>query len=234
MIPWLGSELAFPPVETALTEPDGLLAAGGDLSARRLLLAYAHGIFPWFSPGDPILWWSPSLRMVIEPGWLRVTRSLEKTLRNRDYEIRIDSAFRAVMNACAQTPRPGQEGTWIVPEVIEAYCRLHALGHAHSVETWMDGQLVGGLYAVSLGTMVYGESMFSRVSDASKLAFVHLVRHLQTRGVRMIDCQMYTPHLASLGARLIPRAAFLDTVAVATREVPPPDLWTYQYSHDAS
>jgi leucyl/phenylalanyl-tRNA--protein transferase len=198
----------FPPLSAALKDPNGLLAIGGDLSPQRLLTAYARGIFPWYSPGEPVLWWSPDPRMVLFPEELNITRSLSKRLNKPDYEVRFDTAFRQVMEACASTPRDGQPGTWIVPEMIEAYCRLHALGHAHSVETWIDGQLVGGLYGVAIGRMFYGESMFHHVTDASKLAFVHLVRYLRHHGFGMIDCQMKTEHLARFGAREIPRTAF--------------------------
>jgi leucyl/phenylalanyl-tRNA---protein transferase len=198
----------FPPLQAALHEPNGLLAIGSDLSPQRLLAAYARGAFPWYSAGEPILWWSPDPRMVLFPQELKVTRSLERRLKRHDYEIRFDSAFREVMQACSATPRFGQDSTWIVPEMVEAYCRLHALGHAHSVETWMDGKLVGGLYGVAIGRMFYGESMFHHVTDASKIAFVHLVRYLQQHGFGMIDCQMKTSHLERFGAREIPRAEF--------------------------
>ncbi len=211
MIPWLDRDAAFPPVEAALTHPNGLLAAGADLGPARLLDAYARGIFPWFNEGEPILWWSPDPRMVLFPGELRVTRSLRKVLRNRPYEVRFDTAFEAVMHACA-APRPGQAGTWIGPAMIEAYTRLHRLGHAHSVETWIDGRLAGGLYGVAIGRMFYGESMFTRVRDASKIALVHLVWQLRRWHFGLIDCQMKTAHLASLGAREIPRGEFVRRV----------------------
>ncbi len=209
----LDEHTPFPPLSAALKEPNGLLAVGGDLSPRRLIAAYARGAFPWYATGEPVLWWSPDPRMVLFPQELRVSRSLEKRLRQRDYEVRFDSAFRAVIEACAQTPRPGQDGTWIVPEMVEAYCRLHALGHAHSVETWMDGRLAGGLYGVAIGRMFYGESMFHHVADASKIALVHLVRDLAGHGFGMIDCQMRTAHLARFGAREIPRAEFAARLA---------------------
>jgi leucyl/phenylalanyl-tRNA--protein transferase len=185
-----------------------LLAAGGNLTPQRLLDAYRHGIFPWYNPGQPPLWWSPDPRMVLFPNELKISRSLAKRLKKQDYEIRCDTAFREVMLACASTPRPEQDGSWIVPEILDGYCDLHALGYAHSIETWMEGKLVGGLYGVAIGRMFYGESMFHRATDASKLAFVHLVRHLKQQGYGMIDCQMHTPHLASLGAREIPRDEF--------------------------
>ncbi|QDQ27449.1 leucyl/phenylalanyl-tRNA--protein transferase [Chitinimonas arctica] len=228
MIPWLGDTLVFPPLETALAEPNGLLAAGGDLSPARLLLAYRQGIFPWFSLGEPILWWSPDPRMVLFPAELKVARSLAKTLRHKPYEIRFDSAFRAVIEACAQCPRPGQDGTWIVRDVIEAYCRLHELGWAHSAECWMEGELVGGLYGVAIGGMFYGESMFANRPDASKLAFVHLVRWLQTQGFGMLDCQMRTAHLARFGARELPRPAFLAELARLTSQAGGAAKWHYR------
>jgi len=208
MIPWLDTDTPFPSLDRALKEPSGLLAAGGDLTPQRLLDAYRHGIFPWYNPGQPPLWWSPDPRMVLFPDELKVSRSLAKRLKKQDYEIRSDTAFREVMLACASTPRPEQDGSWIVPEILDGYCDLHALGYAHSIETWMDDKLVGGLYGVAIGRMFYGESMFHRATDASKLAFVHLVRHLQQQGYGLIDCQMHTPHLASLGAREIPRDEF--------------------------
>lgn len=227
MIPWLGRALAFPPVETALAEPSGLLAAGGDLSTERLLLAYRSGIFPWYAPGEPILWWSPDPRMVLFTDELHVPRSLEKNLRNKPYEIRFDHAFRQVVEACAQSPRPGQNGTWIVNEMVEAYCRLHEAGIAHSAECWMDGKLAGGLYGVAVGRMFYGESMFARRPDASKLAFVHLVRRLAQHGYPLIDCQMHTEHLARFGARQIPRSAFLAWIGPLVNEAAGLPVWRY-------
>ncbi len=208
MIPWLTADTPFPPVERALRSPNGLLAAGGDLSAKRLLDAYRHGIFPWFSPGEPILWWSPDPRMVLVPGEFRISRSLARVLRNASCEVRCDTAFEQVMRACAM-PRNGQDGTWIHEDMIAAYCELHRMGHAHSVETWVDGQLAGGLYGVAIGRMFYGESMFSHASNASKVALAHLARQLERWQFNMIDCQMNTAHLASLGAREIPRNEFI-------------------------
>jgi len=205
LLPWLSSDSPFPPAENAFRRPNGLLAAGADLSPQRLFDAYSQGIFPWFSEGEPILWWSPNPRMVLFPGELKISRSLAKTLRNKPYEIRVDTSFRAVMEACASAPREGQDGTWINSEMIDAYCHLHELGHAHCVETWMDGELAGGLYGVALGRAFYGESMFKRKTDASKIAFAHLVRQLEAWGFGIIDCQMKTTHLASLGAREISR-----------------------------
>ncbi|MFP5504992.1 MAG: leucyl/phenylalanyl-tRNA--protein transferase [Gammaproteobacteria bacterium] len=219
---WLTPEdpdAPFPPVENALRDPDGLLAIGGDLQPERLLRAYRHGIFPWYSAGQPILWWSPDPRMVLEPAALKISRSLRKTLRKRPYRITLDSAFAAVMQGCAE-PRADAHGTWITPEMQRAYQRLHALGYAHSAEAWQDGELVGGLYGVALGRVFFGESMFTRRSDASKIAFVHLVRQLQSWGFTLIDCQVYTGHLESLGATPIPRR---DFIARLERDALPPD-----------
>lgn len=224
MIPWLSARDPFPPVSRALRDPNGLLAAGADLSVGRLLDAYRRGIFPWYSPGEPILWWSPNPRMVLFPDEFRVSRSLAKSLRNRNYEIRFDTAFREVMEACA-APRDGHGGTWISEEMMAAYCRLHDAGFAHSVETWMDGRLAGGLYGVAIGRMFYGESMFARATDASKIALAHLVQHVQARGVGMIDCQMATAHLASLGAREIPRTEFSKRVEELVNSGPEAQRW---------
>lgn len=211
MIPWLAGDTPFPPVETALVSPNGLLAAGGDLSLHRLLEAYRRGIFPWFNPGEPILWWSPDPRMVLVPGELRISRSLARTLRNGGHEVRCDTVFEQVMRCCA-APRAAQSRTWIGEDMIAAYCELHRSGYAHSVETWLGGRLVGGLYGVSIGRMFYGESMFSLASNASKIALAHLARQLERWEFGMIDCQMNTSHLASLGAREIPRSEFIASV----------------------
>jgi leucyl/phenylalanyl-tRNA--protein transferase len=208
MIPILGRDCRFPPASQALAQPNGLLATGGDLSAERLLDAYRNGIFPWFSPGDPILWWSPDPRMVLFPADFKLTASLRKTLKKLEFQVRTDSAFEQVMRSCA-APREGESGTWIVEEMIDAYLELHRLGYAHSIEIWMKGELVGGLYGVAIGKIFFGESMFSRRTDGSKIAFAHMARQLERWGFGMIDCQMYTPHLASLGAREIPRAEFI-------------------------
>lgn len=226
MIPWLDSADAFPPLEMALTEPSGLLCAGGDLSPQRLLLAYQQGIFPWYSSGEPILWWSPDPRMVLFPSEFRISRSLQKTLRAGKYEVRLDSSFAAVIRACAKTPRNGQNGTWITPEMQAAYARLHDLGFAHSVETWIDGALVGGLYGLAIGKMFYGESMFSHKTDASKIALAHLARYLAENGFDLIDCQMNTPHLASLGAREIPRSEFIARLQQLIAISPPSGRWS--------
>ncbi|MEO8992922.1 MAG: leucyl/phenylalanyl-tRNA--protein transferase [Nitrosospira sp.] len=207
MIPWLTPDTPFPPLDTALAQPDGLLAAGGDLSPQRLIEAYRRGIFPWFNEGDPVLWWSPDPRMVLFPPELKISRSLGKTLKKANYTISADSAFKRVVEACA-APRKEHAGTWIHDEMIEAYTSLHEMGLAHSIETWREGELVGGLYGVAQGKMFFGESMFSRTTDASKVAFVHLVRYLERRNFKMIDCQMKTAHLASFGAREISRKEF--------------------------
>jgi leucyl/phenylalanyl-tRNA--protein transferase len=208
MIPWLDVQDPFPAVSHALREPNGLLAAGADLSVARLIDAYRHGIFPWYSDDQPLLWWSPDPRMVLFPTRFKLSRSLKKRLRRRDYEIRTDSAFDAVMRACAE-PRRGQGGTWITAGMITAYGALHHRGVAHSVETWIGGALTGGLYGVALGRMFYGESMFALATDASKIALAHLARQLQRWNFGMIDCQMTTAHLASFGACEIPRAEFI-------------------------
>lgn len=211
-IVWLSerdSPEAFPPVDRALREPDGLLAAGGDLSPPRLLAAYRRGIFPWYSRGQPILWWCPDPRAVLFPSELKVSRSLAKSLRNRGFVTRVDTAFRNVIRACGSTElRPG--GTWLSSEMRAAYQRLHKLGCAHSIETWQQDRLVGGLYGVALGGVFFGESMFSVERDASKVALKRLCDELVARRFHMVDCQMATPHLLSLGARLIPRGQFID------------------------
>jgi len=194
----LGSELSFPPPDQA--EPSGLLAVGGDLEPERLLLAYSLGIFPWYQARQPILWHSPDPRMVLVPSALRVSRSLKKTIKHRPFALEFDTAFERVVQACAQIERPDGEGTWITPAMIQAYCRLHALGYAHSAEAWEAGELVGGLYGVSLGGCFFGESMFALRSDASKVAFVALVRQLEAWRFDLIDCQIYTDHLSRFGA----------------------------------
>jgi leucyl/phenylalanyl-tRNA--protein transferase len=201
---------AFPPVEFALREPDGLLAVGGDLAPERILNAYRHGIFPWFSPGQPILWWSPDPRAVLFPEKLKVSRSLRKTIDRNTYRVTFDTAFARVIRACAETPRRGQAGTWISDEMQQAYIRLHEMGYAHSAESWLGDELVGGLYGMRLGRIFFGESMFSHRTDASKVPFVQLVRKLQHEGVVLIDCQVTTEHLLSLGAEEIPRKRFIE------------------------
>lgn len=206
----LDKDTPFPPISEALTEPNGLLAIGGDLSSKRLLAAYRSGIFPWFSEGEPVLWWSPNPRMVLFPQDFKLSKSLAKRLKKNDFEVRFNTSFRQVMEACANTSRPDQDGTWITSEIIDAYCELHRLGYAHSAETWIDNTLVGGLYGILINKMFYGESMFHHVTDASKIAFAHMVEYLKDKDVGMIDCQMNTKHLASLGAQEISRADFID------------------------
>lgn len=226
MIPWLDDrKTPFPPLELALNEPNGLLCAGGDLSPQRLLNAYQHGIFPWYSRGEPILWWSPDPRMVLFPGEFRVARSLRRRLRSGRCEVKLDSDFPAVIRACAETPRAGQHDTWITRDMQRAYWQLFESGIAHSVETWFDGKLVGGLYGLAIGRMFYGESMFARATDASKIAAAHLARFLDEEGFGMIDCQMKTQHLASLGAREIPRAVFMTRLRELVSVAWQPGKW---------
>lgn len=226
MIPWLERDDPFPPVTRALREPNGLLAAGADLSPERLTDAYRHGIFPWYGEGQPLLWWSPNPRMVLFPKELKLSRSLKKRLRRRDYAIRVDRAFRDVMRACA-APRAGQSSTWITEEMIAAYETLHHRDLAHCVETWIDGELAGGLYGVALGRVFFGESMFARATDASKIALAHLVKQLERWNYGMIDCQMQTAHLASFGARGIPRADFMRKLPELVNYPPGTDTWRF-------
>jgi leucyl/phenylalanyl-tRNA--protein transferase len=202
----LDKELLFPPVH--LAEPDGLLAIGGDLSTERLLLAYRNGIFPWYE-GEHILWWCPDPRFVLVPSELKVSKSMQQLLRRKAFEFTVNKAFPKVINSCKTISRRGQEGTWITDEIKEAYTRLHYQGYAHSAEVWQNGELVGGLYGVRLGKMFFGESMFSKVSNASKYAFISYVQQLITEGVQLIDCQVYTEHLESLGAKMMPREKFI-------------------------
>ena len=208
----------FPPASEALVEPNGLLAAGGDLKPERLLAAYRRGIFPWYEEGQPILWWSPDPRAVVRPDGVKVSRSLRRSLIKGGFELRIDSAFAAVVAACAE-PRRYTDSTWITRDMAAAYARLHELGWAHSFETWRDGELVGGLYGVAIGRVFFGESMFARVTDASKVALVRLAEHLRGRSFEIIDCQVASAHVASLGATSISRAAFL---ALLDRHCEPP------------
>lgn len=225
MLPWLPPHfVAFPPVSQALDEPDGLLAAGGALRSDWLLSAYRQGIFPWYAEGQPILWWSPNPRMVLFPEEVRVRRSLDKRLRNGGFEVSFDRAFTRVIAACAET-RADAEGTWIDDAMRKAYVDLHRLGHAHSVEVWQAQTLVGGLYGLSIGRVFFGESMFSHVADASKVALVHLARHLQHHDFALIDCQMHTAHLASMGARDIARETFLDYLEKNVNAPNPASLW---------
>ena len=214
----------WPPVGEALTEPNGLLAAGGDLEPATLIDAYRRGLFPWFGPEDPILWWCPEPRAVLWPQDFVPSRSLARRLRRREFEVRCDTAFDAVVGACA-APRPGASGTWITPAMLDAYGALHRLGYAHSVEAWQDGELVGGLYGVALGQVFFGESMFAWRTDASKVAFAHLVQVLLRRDCRLIDCQVASPHLTSLGAVDMPRAEFLTCVDALARATDPRGPW---------
>lgn len=219
----------FPPVDQALPDPNGLLAVGGDLSPARLLKAYRHGIFPWYNEGEPILWWSPDPRLVLFPEKIRVSRSLRKTLKQGKFQITFDKAFVDVIEGCAK-PRGDEdnEGTWITPEMKSAYVRLHRLGHAHSVETWQDNQLVGGLYGVAIGRVFYGESMFYRRSNASKAAFVTLVEKLKSWHYGLIDCQVHTRHLTTLGAEVIPRRRFVTLLKTLCHQSPDPSAWRWQ------
>ena len=234
MIPWLHAPTdPLPDTRRALplgSDAPGLLAAGGELTPRRLFEAYSHGVFPWYSTGQPVLWWSPDPRMVLLTDEFRLSRSLRKTVKrfaaDTHCELRIDSAFRDVISACANAPRDGQDGTWIVPEMIDAYRAWHALGQAHSFETWIDGELIGGLYGVSLGRMFFGESMFARRTDASKIAFAALVCFCRAHSITMIDCQQHTGHLASMGARELRRADF-ETRLARNLKAPPILDWTY-------
>jgi leucyl/phenylalanyl-tRNA--protein transferase len=202
----LGKKIEFPDVE--LASPDGILAIGGDLSPERLLLAYRSGIFPWYSQGEPIVWYSPEKRMVLFPDELKVSKSMKQLLRKGIYRITWNQNFEEVIKACQESPRKDQDGTWITEEMLQAYIRLHELGHAKSVEVWREEELVGGLYGIDLGHVFCGESMFSRESNTSKLAFIHLVQKLEKENYHLIDCQVYTAHLSSLGAREIPRKEF--------------------------
>jgi leucyl/phenylalanyl-tRNA--protein transferase len=234
---WLEDDAQpLPPTSQALgpdSEAPGLLAAGGDLAIHRLTEAYSHGVFPWYGEGQPVLWWSPDPRMVLPVAEFKLSRSLRKTLqkfiRTPGCELRIDSAFERVIRHCAGAEREGQHGTWIVPEMIEAYLAWHRAGAVHSFETWIDGELAGGLYGVSLGRMFYGESMFARRTDASKIALAGLVCFCRAHGIALVDCQQNTSHLASLGAREIPRAAFERHLALVVGEPPVRD-WTYDRS----
>jgi leucyl/phenylalanyl-tRNA--protein transferase len=222
VLTWLEPGDPLPPVQRALKEPNGLLAAGGDLSVARLLEAYRRGVFPWYSAGQPPLWWSPDPRMLLYCGELKVSRSLAKSLRNKGYELRIDTAFAEVLEGCAWRP----EGTWLGADMKQAYLRLHREGYAHSFETWRGAELVGGLYGVALGRMFFGESMFSRATDASKVALVNLVAFLVRLGYPLVDCQVHTPLLESLGAREVPRSEFLRALAGLVNYAQPPMKWT--------
>jgi leucyl/phenylalanyl-tRNA--protein transferase len=224
VVPWLDAEDEFPPLERALKDPNGLLAAGADLSVPRLLQAYRKGIFPWFSGDGPILWWSPDPRMVLVCDELRVPRSLAKSARNKGYRVSVDTAFARVLEGCA-APRQREAGTWLGGEMRAAYLALHRAGHAHSFEAWRGRELVGGLYGVAIGRMFYGESMFSRATDASKVALLALVAALRARDMPLIDCQMHTPLLASLGAREIARRDFVRALRPLVNYPDAPQTW---------
>jgi leucyl/phenylalanyl-tRNA---protein transferase len=232
MIPFLAAGARFPPPSRALREPNGLLAAGGDLSIRTLVDAYAHGIFPWFSEGDPILWWCPDPRMVLPTAEMHLSRSLRRRLRRRDFRVSLDEAFADVLRCCAE-PREEGGGTWLVPAMQAAYSAMHDAGLAHSVEVWMDDGLAGGLYGVCLGRMFFGESMFSRRTDGSKIAIAYLATQLAAWGMPLIDCQMATGHLESLGAREVPRPLFLKWVAELCAQ-PGPAAWRLDPGLDPS
>jgi leucyl/phenylalanyl-tRNA--protein transferase len=215
---------AFPPAK--LTDPSGVLAVGGDLSPKRLLAAYRRGIFPWYNDGLPILWHCPDPRFVLEPSKAHVPRSLRKELRRATYEVRYDTAFRDVIQQCAKAKRPGQRGTWITDEMLDAYCELHRLGYAHSIESWADGKLQGGLYGVSLGAAFFGESMFAKAPDASKVAFAHALQRFVSWGFLLVDCQVETEHLARFGAEDWPRETFLAALAEALKAPTRQGRWT--------
>lgn len=230
-IAWLGADTdAFPPLECALDDPPGLLAAGGDLRPERLLTAYRQGVFPWYEEPQPILWWSPDPRTVLFPDELHLAASLRRTLRRRIYEVTADRCFERVIAACA-APRPGAHGTWIGPDMRKAYCALHHLGHAHSFEAWHGQELLGGLYGIAIGNIFFGESMFSRADDASKVAFVHLAGQLRAWGFTLIDCQQDTPHLRRLGARCIPRARFRDILDANTSAPERVGAWHLEWEY---
>ncbi|HET8697196.1 MAG TPA: leucyl/phenylalanyl-tRNA--protein transferase [Gammaproteobacteria bacterium] len=214
----------FPNPNSALTEPNGLLAAGGDLEPERLLGAYVRGIFPWYEQGQPILWWSPDPRAVLWPAELHVSRSLKRSLIKGGFELRVDSAFDGVLAACA-APRRYTDATWITADMAHAYGRLHNMGWAHSFETWRGGELVGGLYGVAIGRVFFGESMFARVTDASKVALVRMVQFLEQRGFALIDCQVASQHIATLGARAIPRREFLRLLDLYCKPPGTPQSW---------
>ncbi|MDH3212452.1 MAG: leucyl/phenylalanyl-tRNA--protein transferase [Myxococcales bacterium] len=221
----LGKDLVFPPPEVA--EPTGLLAVGGDLEPERLLLAYSLGIFPWYEERQPILWHSPDPRTVLVPSQLRVSRSLRKAIHGRPFDLKLDTAFERVVRACAEVARPGATGTWITPDMIRAYGRLHAQGYAHSAESWAGDELVGGLYGVSLGGCFFGESMFALRSDASKVAFVALVRQLEAWGFDLVDCQVHTEHLARFGAVECSRRRFGEVLAEALAKKTCRGVWSF-------
>lgn len=222
---------AFPNVELAMTDPNGLLAVGGDLSTERLLTAYRSGIFPWYSAGQPMMWWSPNPRSVLFLNSLRISRSLKKSLRNTEYELRLNTDFDQVLKNCATSRRDGL-GTWITQEMASAYNRLHRVGHAHSIEVWQHNKLVGGLYGIAIGKIFFGESMFSRIRDASKIALTALVKYLEQHQFAFIDCQVESPHLNSLGARAIARPQFIKYLDIYCKHNELGDVWSELISKD--
>lgn len=226
---WLSAELSFPPVEAAT--PDGLLALGGDLSPRRLLLAYRQGIFPWYSAGQPILWWSPDPRFALLPERLHLPRTLRQAMRRAPFRVTLDEAFEEVIHRCSATPRAGQRGTWITDAMIDAYLQLHRLGYAHSVEAWRGEELVGGLYGVSLGRAYFGESMFHSAPEASKIAFALLAQQLIRWEFTLIDCQMETAHLARFGAESLERGLFLERLEASLSHPTRPGPWRFDGEH---
>ncbi|WP_263079150.1 leucyl/phenylalanyl-tRNA--protein transferase [Endozoicomonas sp. Mp262] len=229
IIAWLDeTDPSFPDTGSALTDPNGLLAAGGNLSAATLLAAYRHGVFPWFNKGEPILWWSPNPRMVIYPDKLHISRSLAKLLKKNSYKVTCDRAFHQVIKACS-APRSYTRETWITEEMIEAYHSLHTLGHAHSVEVWENDQLVGGLYGVAIGQVFFGESMFSKKNNASKVAFAWLCKHLLQWQIKLVDCQVYSPHLESLGGITIPRDQFVELIGRYCQALPSGANWNFEW-----
>jgi len=225
MITWLRLDSPFPPLESALDDPNGLLAAGGDLSPDRILAAYRRGIFPWFGAGQPILWWSPDPRMILYCDEFRLSRSLRKRIVRREFDVRVNTAFSDVIENCATTLRTGQSGTWITPAVIDAYSKLHETGFAHSIEAWRDGELLGGLYGIALGRVFFGESMFTHETDASKVALAGLITLLKRLDVPIVDCQQETAHLASFGARPISRKLFAVHLAELINSTTAPAGW---------
>lgn len=226
----LDDRLVFPPVHLA---EDGLLALGGDLRPERLLLAYTHGIFPWYAENLPILWHSPDPRMIMTTRDLVVQKTLKKQIRRRPYTLKMDTAFGQVLAGCASAPRPGQNGTWLIPEMVDAYTRLHELGFAHSIEAWSEDELVGGLYGVSLGAAFFGESMFARAPDASKIAYVACIRQLDAWGIGLVDCQVHTEHLERFGAYEVPRLRYLELLKVALDEPTQRGVWTFDLDAEA-
>lgn len=232
MIPWLAeSNIRFPPVNTALDEPNGLLAAGGNLSTSTLLRAYRAGIFPWYSDSDPILWWSPDPRFVMKPSDIHISKSMGKLLAKNPFTYSCDTAFEKVILCCAE-PRSYTNSTWITDDMMDAYCQLHQQGHAHSIEVWQRGELAGGIYGVAIGTVFFGESMFSKVSNASKAGFIMLAKTLDICGYGLIDCQVSSKHLKTLGAYSIGRADFIDTINRLTSVEPVNSAWDMLNQHD--